>query len=113
MHELSLATALVEQVETILVREGASRVVSIILEMGSLSGVERHSFEFCFPLAAQGTKVEGAELHIEEVRAEVSCRSCGRTSQPEFPAMVCTACGAVDVSVVKGRDFILKSLEVQ
>lgn len=113
MHELSLATELVGQIEAILSREGARRVVSILLELGSFSGVERRSFEFCFPLAAEGTKVEGAELRIEEVQAEVRCRSCGRTTRPEFPALMCTACGAADVSVVRGMDFILKSLEVQ
>lgn len=113
MHELSLAVALTEQVGAILEQQGASQVVSIWLEIGALSGVQRESFEFCFPLAAQGTALEGASLHIEEVEPEVRCRGCGRASRPVFPLMVCGQCGGTNVEIVAGRDFVIKSLEVR
>ena len=72
MHELSLATAMVEQLEEILTREGGTRIVRIALRLGAMSGVDRDAFEFAFPEAAGGTPAEGAVLVIEEIgRAHV------------------------------------------
>ena len=113
MHELSLATALVEQVTDLLMEEGASIVVSIRLQMGTLCGVEREAFSFCFPVAAKGSVLEDARLEIEEIAATVRCKDCGACSPAEFPLVRCAACGGIDVDIVTGRDFMLKSLEVQ
>lgn len=67
MHELGMATALVEQVEEIARREGAVRVVRIELVVGDESGVDREALEFVFPFAAERTAAEGATLAIEIV----------------------------------------------
>jgi hydrogenase nickel incorporation protein HypA/HybF len=67
MHELGMATALVEQVEEIARREGAARIVRIELVVGDLSGVDREALEFVFPFAAERTAAEGATLAIEIV----------------------------------------------
>jgi hydrogenase nickel incorporation protein HypA/HybF len=67
MHELGMATALVEQVEEIARREGAARIVRIELVVGDLSGVDREALEFVFPFAAERTAAEGAVLAIEVV----------------------------------------------
>ena len=67
MHELGMATALVEQVEEIARKEGAARVVRIELVVGDESGVDREALEFVFPLAAERTAAEGATLAIEIV----------------------------------------------
>lgn len=67
MHELGMATALVEQVEEVARREGAARIVRIELVVGDLSGVDREALEFVFPFAAERTVAEGATLAIEVV----------------------------------------------
>ena len=67
MHELGMATALVEQVEEIARREGAARIVRIELVVGDLSGVDREALEFAFPFAAERTAAEGAILVFEIV----------------------------------------------
>ena len=77
MHELSLATALIGELEEILRREGAGRVCSVTVEIGALSGVQAAPMAFVFPLAAEGTCVEGAELMIDERALELRCRACG------------------------------------
>jgi len=113
MHELSLAMEMVNQVQAVLRRESANQVLKIRLVMGTLSGVEREPFEFCFPMVSRGTPLEGATLEIEEERFRLICRKCGAESQPDHPIMGCAECGANDVTVVGGRDFTIQSLEVQ
>ena len=112
MHELSLAVELLRHIEKIAAREGAARVVAVEVEIGALSGVYRGAFEFVFPLAAEGTVAEGADLRVHDVPVRVRCRACGAESAPEVPLVVCQSCRAVDVAVIAGQDFLLRSLEV-
>ncbi|PIE02590.1 MAG: hydrogenase maturation nickel metallochaperone HypA [Acidobacteria bacterium] len=113
MHELTLAMNMVEQLDDIMRREKASRLLKVTLEIGALSGVEREPMAFCFPMAARGTRLEGARLEIEEVPVTVQCESCGQESQPEFPAVYCAACGHTGVDILAGRDFKIKTIEVE
>jgi len=113
MHELSLATALVEQAVRIKNEQKASGIVSITLSLGRLSGVNREAFTSVFPLVAEGTEAEHATLVIEEVEAAVTCDACGKTTKPERMFMHCSACGSTRVRITAGRDFMVKSIELK
>lgn len=113
MHELSIAAALVEQVERTMRQEVASNVSQINLRVGTLSGVDKEALELAFPIAAEGSCCADAELIIEHVQAELECNACGRKSEPDSPFFVCEHCGAVDVKVISGRELMLQSLEIQ
>lgn len=113
MHELSLAEALVEQLAEVARREGATRITAIDLVLGEMSGVEREPFEFSFPIVAAGTVAEGAILRFEEIPTAVYCRSCKRESSPEYPMIICALCSSTDVEVIRGKDFSVKSMEVE
>jgi hydrogenase nickel incorporation protein HypA/HybF len=114
MHELSIAEAMVAQLEGILAKEpgGFTRIERIRLERGALCGVEREPFEFAFPVVAQGTVAQGASLEFVEVPLRVSCRACGARTEPDYPLVRCAACGGGDVEVLSGRDFRILSMEV-
>ncbi|MDQ7005888.1 MAG: hydrogenase maturation nickel metallochaperone HypA [Acidobacteriota bacterium] len=113
MHELSVATAMVEQLEQAACREGACRVLVVELALGGLSGVEREPLEFCFPLAAEGTLLEGAELRVREVPVEVECPRCGARTRPEAPGLTCRNCGESRTRVVGGREMQVTSMEIE
>jgi len=64
MHELSIATGIVE----VAVEEGerhGGRVEVVHLKLGALSGVVREALEFSWDLACQETPLAGARLEIE------------------------------------------------
>jgi hydrogenase nickel incorporation protein HypA/HybF len=113
MHELSLATALVEQVQRVCEAEQASAVASIRLRLGALSGVNRESFEFVFPIAAEGTCVEGAKLVFDAAPAEITCDACGVRAVPGKMFLTCNACGSNRVRITAGREFEIVSVELK
>jgi hydrogenase nickel incorporation protein HypA/HybF len=113
MHELSIATALVEQVQAAVSSEDGARVVRVTVRVGALSGVDPEALNLAFPIACEGTVVEGAELAIEHVSAEVECRSCGSRTAPPFPFFACESCGSVEVEIASGRDLLLQSVEIE
>lgn len=113
MHELSIAQALVDEVQLIMARERASEVVSVTVEIGTLSGVDHEALEFAFPLAVEGTGMADAHLVIRMTEAEVTCDECGQRSQPSLEAMRCQACGSERVRLTAGRDVVIRSVELK
>ncbi|HLH16875.1 MAG TPA: hydrogenase maturation nickel metallochaperone HypA [Bryobacteraceae bacterium] len=65
MHELSIATSIVE----IAAEEGArhaGRISVVYLKLGALAGVARDALLFSWELACRETPLEGARLEIED-----------------------------------------------
>jgi hydrogenase nickel incorporation protein HypA/HybF len=110
MHELSIADAVV----TIASRHAAGRKVTRVdLRVGHLRQVVPDSLLFAFELVSAGTELEGAELVIEEVPAQVSCNACGAEKVLEgFPAH-CGVCGGLDVDVSGGDELLVDALELE
>ena len=88
-------------------------MLRVEVALGALSGVEREPLEFCFPLAAEGTLLEGAELAIEEVPVEVLCSHCGASTRPRPPVLACGACGEGGTRVTDGRQMQVTSMEIE
>lgn len=111
MHELSLASSMVEQIEAIMQEHGIENLDLVTVTIGFLSGVDPEAFEFAFPIATENTVLEGARLQIEHQPVEVRCRECSDNSSPEPLYMRCQACGSAAVDIISGRDFVLQSVE--
>lgn len=112
MHELSLATDLIEQASTIAIANGANRIDSIRLKMGPLSGVVKESLLFCFSEASKGTVAQGAALLIEETKLLVKCHRCQKESEVTPHCLICTICHLPDVTIVSGKEFRMIDMEV-
>jgi hydrogenase nickel incorporation protein HypA/HybF len=113
VHELSLADSMVHEIEEIIKKENARKVFSVTVEMGKFSGVEREPFEFAFPIVTEGTPLEDSNLEIEEVQGVVRCSDCRSDTILDIPFIKCGKCNSRNVSFVKGRDFLIKSLEIE
>ena len=113
MHELSIAQALVEQVEAAAAKEQAIRVTRVVIAVGALSGVEPEALRSIFPLVAEDTVAAGAELVIEQVATRVKCRACGHEAQTDAAFIGCAACGSRDVELSAGRELNIKTVELE
>ena len=113
MHELSIAQALIEQVEAAATKEHALRVVRVVIAVGALSGVDPESLRSLFPLVAEGTVTADAELVIEQIAARVKCRSCGHEAETDAAFIGCAACGSRDVELAAGRELNIQSVELE
>jgi len=113
MHELSLATSLIEQIAVIMGNEGAGKLHSITLSIGKFSGVEKEPFEFAFPLAAEGTPAENARLIIEVTEMKVKCKDCHKETLHDIPLVKCGKCGSLNVEIISGKEFKIRSMEVE
>lgn len=112
MHELSLCQALIDQVERIAHAHGASRVERIVLRVGPLSGLEPLLLRHAYPLAANGTLAEAAELIIEPAPVRVHCALCDVETAARPNRLLCGVCGDFQTRLVSGDEMLLAHLEL-
>jgi len=65
MHEVSLVSALVDQVQEASRAQSFEKVLEIRLAIGDMSSIEPSCVEFCFSEVTRGSVLEGVELVIE------------------------------------------------
>ncbi len=111
MHELSLASSMVEQIKALMQEHGIEKLDLVTVTIGFLSGVDPEAFEFAYPIATENTVLAGSILQIQTQEVEVLCRDCGVRTSPEPQYLRCLACGSNAVEITAGRDFVLQSLE--
>jgi hydrogenase nickel incorporation protein HypA/HybF len=71
------------------------------------------TLSFCWTLVRDHAEMPDAELELELVAAEVACRNCGRQSTIESRwSVFCPVCESADVSVVRGEEFLVTSVDV-
>ena len=103
MHELTICRALIEQVEAVAREHEARNVVSIIVQVGPLSGVVPELLERSFSVVQAGTVAEHAEIRIETLPVR-----CGplfgltHTVTAPIPSPLCPC--AIDSQRSAGRD---------
>jgi len=112
MHEISVMQSTMEIAIEHAKAKNAQKIHRLHMRVGALSGVVPDSLEFAFPIVAQGTMAEGAELEIEFVPALCQCTSCGSQFEPKDFFYECPNCKALTVDLVHGKELELAFLEV-
>jgi hydrogenase nickel incorporation protein HypA/HybF len=119
MHELSIASAVVDSVLEFLDKHGAQKVLGVRLSIGELSHVEADQLRFCYMAITQQTAMENSTLEIELIPAIVECPHCSYKGRPKYwddalaaapiPTLECPQCqGAVEP--VEGNDCAIKTI---
>lgn len=109
MHELGMCEALMDSVQ----RRAAGRPVRRVrVRVGAQHRVVASSMDQAFSLASAGTVADGAAVDLVTVPVHVTCRTCGVEASSDDPLAVCPACGATEVELQGGDEFMLEALEL-
>jgi len=112
MHEMALMEGMIQIIEEEALRQGFSKVLGVVLEIGALSGVEPQALRFAFEVVTEGTPAAGAALDIEAVPGSGLCLACGGTSVMDTRLAACAHCGDVPLQVLAGTEMRVKALDV-
>jgi len=104
MHEMSLAAAVLDIIESYSAEHGFQKVVALRLSCGRLSCVDPATFRFAFEVQARDTKAADAAVEFDVCRPMVSCFSCGKQSEVSSCADPCPCCGGIDVILTGGLE---------
>ena len=112
MHELSIAMEIVRIAENESAKANAQKVNLIELEIGTLAGIEFEALEFVWPSAVNGTILESAKKRITKINGKAKCNDCYTFFQLDDIYDNCPKCGSYSKTIVKGKELVMKSLEV-
>jgi hydrogenase nickel incorporation protein HypA/HybF len=109
MHELSIASALIEQVLKHI--PPGAKLTAINMEAGPLQGIDQQALDLAWTAVADGTPCQGAKLNIEFLPWPLKCSACGKEFTSKTMPANCE-CGSADTFPNGGRDLRLVSLDV-
>lgn len=111
MHEYSIVSALVDQVEAeARVHDGAV-VRHVRVRIGELSGVEMELLASAYEMIRTGTVCAAADLEIVPVKASWRCSGCGR-SIPSGEILRCPDC-ELPARLAEGQEILLDRIELE
>ena len=113
MHEMALATSVLQIVEDTARRHGAQRVSAVRLEIGRLSHVESEALRFSFDVVTRDSLADGARLEILATDGTAWCMRCSDSVALDRLGDPCPCCGSYQLQVTGGDDMRVKDIEIQ
>lgn len=116
MHELPITEGILKIVLKHAEINSARQVMAIHLQIGKLSDLEDEWIQRYFDYLSKGTVAEGAKLKIERMPIKVQCNACSASYEAEVAKLgdlACPACGERGGTLLSGREYYIKEMEVQ
>jgi hydrogenase nickel incorporation protein HypA/HybF len=113
MHELSIASAILDAVRVEAEKRPGSHVTKVGLRVGVLSGVEPEALSFGFNALVQGTDLEPLTLEIEPVPRRHRCPACDITFEVKDEDVACPRCASGETKLAGGEELDLAYFEVE
>lgn len=104
MHEIGMCQGVVAAVQQ---RAGDRQVTGLGVRAGPLLGIHDDHFAEAFGMVAAGTVAEGAEVDLEIVPLEATCRQCGTEFTTTDPLPACPDCDSVELDRTGGDELTL------
>lgn len=112
MHELSIVTYVIKQVDAIAKQNELEKINSVTLEFGEVSGIVPSYLVDCWNWYAKKTPlIEGSELICETIPAVTWCDSCKKTYPTVKYGKTCPYCGSGETWLQQGNEMNLKQIE--
>ena len=119
MHELSIASGLLEKLLDFAEKNPDKKIVEVRLAVGELSHIEHEQMRFCYQAITTETPLEGSTLEIEKIEAMVKCPHCSYRGRPKYwdgalsgipiATLECPSCGKA-TEATDGKECAIKSL---
>jgi len=110
MHELSLTENLLD---VALKNSGERKIVHVNLLIGEFSDEREEAIQFYWDDLAKGTSAENAQLLFKRVDAEMKCLECEIVFHPDDEAAFCPNCRSHRLTLLRGDDVRLESIDVE
>jgi hydrogenase nickel incorporation protein HypA/HybF len=114
MHELSVASELLDLVLRTARENGAAKVVTARVRIGAGSCLNPESLVFGFEALAAGTPATDCRLEIDHLPAPVACPACGWEGERlDVAELVCPRCQGFPLRITGGRELTVDTITVE
>ena len=112
MHELGIVIQIVKQMERYMEEHKISKIKTLVLQVGELSGVYPKYLEDVYPIAVEHSTLKDTELVLELTPGLGQCLSCNFNYNLTENNNTCPLCGHQEFSIITGKDFLIKEIHV-
>ncbi|WP_144208021.1 hydrogenase maturation nickel metallochaperone HypA [Shewanella donghaensis] len=112
MHEYSIVTSLIEQIEQLARDNNANEIIKVKIKVGVLSGVEPQLLATAFETFKLDGICHNAELDMNIQPLVIHCRHCDTETELTERNIVCPTCHGTDTHVMDGEQMMLMQLEM-
>ena len=113
MHELSIASSIVDTVLAEVDKRSLKSVTLISLRVGVLTDIVPDSLQFGFEAMTKDTILEKTELQITSIPVVGKCKSCQKDFEVNEFIFVCPLCYAVDIEMQTGNELDIAFIEAE
>lgn len=113
MHEYPITKRIIEIAEEFAQKNHASKITQINLVVGDYSGYVASSMELYFAIIAEGSLAQNAILQIERVIPKLVCKECGSLFVRKPFSFQCPNCSGEGTPTEIGKEFYIKSIEIE
>ena len=121
MHELSMATSMVEAILDTAKKNDAIKVTEAVLEVGELTMLNPEQLKFMIDVVRENTIMENAEIIIKMIPIEIECEACGYEGEIVIDnhmdhlmaVATCPECQKPRVHVRQGQECNVKTIKIE
>ena len=114
MHEYSVVASLIELCEENAKKHQAKKVERIVVAIGERAGMDKSLFISAFEGFREESEIcKDARLELKDEKVTLKCKNCENEFAPQnLEYGICPRCQSSDLSIIKGRDMYLMSLDL-
>lgn len=121
MHELSMATSMVDAILDTAKKNNAIKINEAVLEVGELTMLNPEQLRFMIDVLREDTILENAAIIINMIPIEIECETCGFKGISEtdenmdhlMAVATCPKCGNTRVHIIKGQECNIKTIKIE
>ena len=115
MHELGIVTHVIKTLTDVAAENRLTRIGSVTLEVGEVSGVINDLIEDCwdYMCSKKGPMFEGCKLILEVTPAVTWCNSCEKPYPTVRYGRTCPYCGSGETWLLHGNECTIKEIEAE
>jgi len=110
VHELNIVAHIVKTVEDFAIDNRLTKIDTLVLQIGELSGVIPRYIEACYPAVVEGTSLQETKLKIEIVPGNAFCKECNKVFNLLQNDFACPDCGRNDWEILCGKELMIKEV---
>lgn len=113
MHELSIATSIIEIVREEAAKAGSGKVTRVELEIGTMAGIETEALLFSWDLVIKNTIADESPLVIHLLQAMAECNECHTRFKIDNFFTNCPSCESYRYEIFQGKELRVKAIVVE
>ena len=114
MHELSIVTHVIKTLEEIAVENRITKIGSVTLEIGEVSGIISDYFVDCWDyFKKKKPLVEEAELKLISIDAITYCEDCKQEYETVKYGRICPYCSSEHTYLLQGNECNIREIEAE